>query len=183
MRNLFPAAGVCIAVASLALGACAPSDSNESSATDATTGSVVSSSTAPSAPPVPEPAAEEACPYLDTAWVERTNGQRVSEVRISDDDETPACFFYTLDGEQQLMSRVYSGDRAVAVAIVDAAAPVDESNQATEPAGWRGGYLSDEDGATYAVARDDTAVVVTTNQGQSVKARSVVERVIEELGL
>jgi len=143
---------------------------------------VVSGTSAPSAPPAPEPAATESCPYLRTAWVARTNGQRVSEVRVSD-DEPPACFFYTLDGDQQLMSRVYTGDPDVATAIVDSAAPIDESNPANEPAGWKGGYLSGEDGATYAVAHDDMAVVVTTNQGQSVKARSVVKRVIEKLGL
>lgn len=157
-------------------------DSAESSAPESTGTSPVHSSAAPSAPSTPEPAATDSCPYLDTAWVERTNGQRVSEVRLSDDDP-PACFFYTLDGNQQLMSWVYTGDADVATALVDDAVPVDDSNPATSPPDWNGGYLSADDGATYAVSRGDTAVVVTTNQPQSVKARKVVERVVESLGL
>ena len=141
-----------------------------------------SSSPAPEVPPAPEPTAAGPCPYLQTAWVARTNGQRVSKVRVSA-GEPPACFFYTLSGKQQLMVRVYTGEPAVATAIVNDAAPIERSNPASEPAGWKGGYMSREGGAVYAVASDGTAVVVTTNQQQSVKAREVVERAIEALGL
>lgn len=141
-----------------------------------------SASQAPEVPPAPEPVAAGPCPYLQTMWVARTNGQRVSKVRTSS-GEPPACFFYTLSGKQQLMVRVYTGEPAVATAIVNSAAPVERSNPASQPAGWEGGYLSTADGAVYAVAHDGTAVVVTTNQKLSVKAREVVERTVESLGL
>lgn len=133
-------------------------------------------------PSDPEPVASGPCPYLETAWVERTNGQRVSKVRVADDDP-PACFFYSLNGKQQLMVNVYTGDPAVATEVVNDAARIERSNPATRPSGWKGGYMSTEDGAVYAVARSGSAVVVTTNQKQSVKAREVVERTIDSLGL
>ena len=140
------------------------------------------SSTAPQAPPVPEPVAGGPCPYLETGWVARTNGQRVSKVRVSQGDP-PACFFYTLNGKQQVSVRVYTGDATVSKAIVSDAAPVRRSNPADEPAGWQGGYMSTADGAVYAVYSNGTAVVATTNQKQSVKAREIVEKVISTLGL
>lgn len=180
-RPLF-LAGVATAAVTVLVSGCMPTDSADSSTPGSTSTSPTAGSATASAPSTPEPGANDSCPYLDTSWVERTNGQRVSEVRVSDEDP-PACFFYTLDDNQQLMSWVYTGDPEVATALVDDAAPVDESNPATSPAGWKGGYLSGDDGATYAVSRDDTAVVVTTNQGQSVKARKVVERVVESLDL
>lgn len=143
---------------------------------------MTSVSTAPELPPSPEPVAEAVCPYLETDFVARANGQRVAQVQISSDEPYPACFFYRPDGEQQLDVRVYTGVPEVATALVDAAAPVNTSNPANAPAGWKGGYQSTDDGAVYAVARDGDAVIVTTNQKQSVKARSVAEEVISGLG-
>jgi UPF0176 protein len=134
-------------------------------------------------PPSPEPVAAEPCPYLDTEFVAEANGQRVPEVEISADEPHPACFFHALDGKVQLTTRVYVGDPAIATALVDQAAPVDTSNPADRPAGWQGGYESTEDGAVYAVAKGGTAVVVHTNQRQSVKARVVAVEVVEQLGL
>lgn len=127
--------------------------------------------------------AEGSCPYLDADFVARSNGQRVGEVRTSADKPHPSCFFYRPDGDIQLTVRLYSGERAVAKSIVDKAAPVDDSNPTSQPPGWQGGYVSTEDGAVYAVAKAGDAVVVTTNQRQSVKARTVTEEVIAALGL
>src|SRR5699024_11386364 len=133
MRSSLSMSGVLTAATAVALGGCSPTGTTESAQSPPMSTTVVSGTSAPSAPPAPEPAATESCPYLPTAWVARTNGQRVSKVRVSD-DEPPACFFYTLDGNQQLMSRVYTGDPEVATAIVDSAAPIDESNPAKAPA-------------------------------------------------
>ncbi|MGQ0839967.1 DUF2020 domain-containing protein [Actinokineospora sp.] len=138
---------------------------------------------APVAPPAPEPTADGPCPYLDNATVADANGQRVTKVRTSADKPQPACFFYRPDGSVQLTVRVYAGDPGVAKAIVDEAAPIATSNPAQSPAGWKGGSLSGDKGAVYAVAKAEAAVVVSTNQEQTIKARRITETVIENLGL
>jgi len=134
------------------------------------------------APPEPEPTADGPCPYLEEAYVEETNGQRVSKVQTSADDP-PACFFYRPDGNVQLTVRVYSGEVPVAQALVDASAPVASSNPAELSGGWQGGAEATESGAVYAVAKDATAVVVTTNQGQTIKAKQIAQQTITALGL
>ncbi|MDQ7810090.1 DUF2020 domain-containing protein [Amycolatopsis sp. A133] len=134
-------------------------------------------------PPDPQPGATEDCPYLGSELVAESNGQHVSKVRVSADQPHPACFFYRPDGKVQLTVRVYVGDAKTATALVNKAAPVDSSNPASDPAGWKGGYLSSDDGAVYAVAKGASAVVVTTNQKQSVKARTVAKKAIAALKL
>jgi hypothetical protein len=167
----------------IVLAAC----NNESAADDPT---VVApdetpTSTAPPAaqpPAAPEPAADGPCPYLERAFVEDTNGQHVGDIKISGDDP-PACFFYRPDGGVQVLVRVYKGDAAVAKALVDQAAPVDTSNPAELAGGWAGGAQPTDDGAVYAVAKDAAAVVVTTNQEQTIKAKLVAQQAITSLGL
>lgn len=138
---------------------------------------------APAVPPDPQPTQPGPCPYITDAVAADTNGQQVSEVRTSVGRPYPSCFFYNLRGEQQLSVRIYAGDPAAATTVVDKAAPVDTANPATEPPGWRGGYQAGPDGAVYAVAKDDTAVVATTNQPQSVKVRTLVIGVVHDLAL
>lgn len=134
------------------------------------------------APPAPEPSAGGPCPYLDQAFVEDTNGQRIGEVKTSA-DEPPACFFYRSDGGLQMSVRVYRGEPGVAKAIVDQAAPVDTSNPAELTGGWSGGAQPTDEGAVFAVAKDAEAVVVTTNQEQTIKAKVVAQETISALGL
>jgi UPF0176 protein len=134
-------------------------------------------------PPEPKPAREAPCPYLTAAFVGEANGQRAAEVRISADKPYPACFFYRSDGGVQLTVRVFVGTPQQAKAIVDKAAPVDTSSPATSPSGWKGGSQTTDAGAVYAVAKEGYAVVVTTNQGQTIKARRVVEKAITALEL
>jgi UPF0176 protein len=141
------------------------------------------SSNVDSLPPDPQPGATEDCPYLGSEFVAESNGQHVSKVRVSADQPHPACFFYRPDGKVQLTVRVYVGDAKTATALVNKAAPVDTSNPASDPSGWKGGYLSSDDGAVYAVAKGASAVVVTTNQKQSVKARTVAKKAIAALKL
>ncbi|WP_116042921.1 DUF2020 domain-containing protein [Amycolatopsis palatopharyngis] len=136
---------------------------------------------APALPPSPEPVADGPCPYLTEEFVEEANGQRVSKISTSTDKPHPACFFYRPDGSQQLSVHVYVGDTEVATGLVDEAAPVDTSNPASQPTGWNGGYQKLEEGAVYAVAKDGSAVIVRTNQLQSVKARRVAEKAISAL--
>lgn len=140
-------------------------------------------SAAPEIPPEPKPSADGPCPFLEKSFVAQANGQQVSKIRVSADKPHPTCFFYALSGKLQLTVRVYTGDTAVARALVDQAAPVATSNPASEPAGWNGGYLSTDSGAVYAVWKQGSAIVVTTNQKQSVKARTVAVQAIGSLKL
>jgi hypothetical protein len=133
-------------------------------------------------PPDPQPTAAGPCPYLEESFVEDTNGQRVGKVQTSA-DQPPACFFYRPDGNVQLTVRVYKGEAAVAKALVDAAAPVATSNPAELSGGWKGGAEATDTGAIYAVAKDGSAVVVTTNQEQTIKAKQVAQESINALGL
>lgn len=133
-------------------------------------------------PAAPTPSADGPCPFIEESYVEETNGQRVSKVRISDGDP-PTCFFYRPDGSVQLTVRVYSGDAAVAKGLVDEAAPVATANPAELDGGWTGGAQASEEGAVYAVAKDTAAVVVTTNQGQTIKAKQIAQQAITALGL
>jgi UPF0176 protein len=140
--------------------------------------------TQPAGPPgAPEPVADGPCPYLESTFVADANGQRATKVRISADKPHPACFFYRADGKIQLTARVFVGDAKQAKALVDEAAPIATSNPATSPPGWKGGSIGAEKGSVYAVAKQGTAVIVTTNQAQSIKARRVAEQAITALAL
>jgi hypothetical protein len=172
MRRLVLALGT---LAVLATG-CSQQPAPPSSAPAAT-------STAAQPPPEPQPAGPGPCPYLTTPFVADANGQHVSKVQTSADRPHPACFFYALSGKLQLTVQVYVGDPAVAKALVDKSAPLSSSNPANDPAGWQGGSEPTDTGAVYAVAKGGAAVVVTTNQQQTVKARTVAKQTISALGL
>lgn len=133
-------------------------------------------------PKEPKPTAEGPCPYLDQAFVEEANGQHIGEIKTSK-GKTPTCFFYRSDGGLQMMVRIYKGKPDIAKALVDKAAPVATSNPAELAGGWSGGSQPTDDGAVYAVAKGPRAVVVTTNQEQTIKAKVVAQEAISELGL
>jgi hypothetical protein len=137
-------------------------------------------SAAPTVPAAPQPVKDGACPYLATTFVAEANGQRVPKVKLSTDEPHPACFFYANATEIQLSVRVYVGDERVAKLIVNEAAP-DGSQPASSPAGWTGGYVSNDTGVVYAVSKGAAAVVVTSNQKQSIKARRIAETAITNL--
>lgn len=139
-------------------------------------------SAAPTVPAAPQPAKDGACPYLATSFVAEANGQRVPKVKLSTDQPHPACFFYANATEIQLTVRVYVGDERVAKLVVNEAAP-DGSQPASSPVGWTGGYISNETGVVYAVGKGDAAVVVTSNQKQSIKARRIADEAIKGLKL
>jgi hypothetical protein len=143
---------------------------------------VTTTSAAPTVPAAPQAAKDGTCPYLPTTFVAEANGQRVAKVKLSTDAPHPACFFYAGATEVQLTVRVYAGDERVAKMIVNEAAP-DGSQPANSPTGWTGGYVSNNSGVVYAVAKSDAAVVVSTNQKQSIKARRIAEEAIKNLGL
>jgi hypothetical protein len=118
--------------------------------------------------------------------VQVANGQRVAAVRVSGtgpDRPYPACFFLAGNGAVQLRSWIVVSTPAAAHAAIDAAVPVATSDLAELPGGWSGGSQPTADGAVFAVARHGTAVVITTNQHQTLPARRIAEQVINALNL
>jgi hypothetical protein len=118
--------------------------------------------------------------------VEAANGERVTAVRVSRTGVSqpyPACFFLTYHDAVQLRTWIVVATPQTAGATVDAAAPVATSDLVELPGGWSGGSQPTPDGAVFAVARHGTAVVITTNQRQTVSARRIAQQVIATLGL
>ena len=167
-----------------ALASCATADPASAPAAGTTSAAAKTTTTTPAGPPpAPEPATDGQCPYLASSVVQEANGQLVRKVRLSADQPNPACFFYANASDVQLSVWVFQGEPETAKAVVDRAAPVAESSPATVPAGWNGGSLTTGTGAVYAVAKGGNAVVVTSNQKQTVKTRRIAETVVGNLGL
>ncbi|WP_208720514.1 DUF2020 domain-containing protein [Amycolatopsis circi] len=169
-----------LAPALVLLAGCTPSSPAKETPSSAPASSASASA---GLPPDPQPARTAECPYLSNETVQDANGQHVTKVSVSDDEPHPTCFFYRPDGSLQLTVRVYVGKSDVATALVNKAAPVDTSNPASDPAGWKGGYQPVGDGVVYAVAKGEAAVIVTSNQKQSIKARTVAKKAIAALKL
>jgi hypothetical protein len=163
------------------VAACGPDSTAGAPTTAAPT---TTSAPAVAVPPLPTPATTGSCPYLDKVTAEDANGQHVTSVKLSakDGQSEPSCFFYRPDGSWQLTVWVYDGSTAVAKAIVNQEAPVATSNPATDPAGWTGGSEPTQTGATYAVAKGGRAIVVLSNQKQTIKTRVVTDHVVSSLG-
>jgi UPF0176 protein len=163
------------------LGGTAPSPSPTSATTTTTT---TATTTQLKLPDEPTPVRDGNCPYLDSRFVEQANGQHVSNIRLSVDQPHPACFFYRADGGLQLRVQVLTDvNPGLAKAVVDRAAPVASSDPATLPGGWQGGKQPTDTGAVFAVAKAGSAVVVVTNQKQTIKASRIAEQAIAALGL
>ncbi|QGU05758.1 hypothetical protein CETAM_12635 [Corynebacterium comes] len=118
-----------------------------------------------------------------------TNGQRTLGVGVDPRFDTPACVFWSYPEEPHLTVIVRDmPDAESAIAVVDWAAPIDTTEPAEEPEGWSGGragagMVPGRNGALYAVQKDDRAVVVFSNQDQSLKAEQVAKEVIGRLEL
>ena len=138
------------------------------------------------------------CPYLDTQFVAETNGQKVTASGTDTRFDTPACVYWSYPEQPQLQVIVrHAASEQDARAVVDWAAPVDVTDPADQPSGWTGGragggvvpgrdgggVVPGRDGAVYAVAKGTTAVVVLTNQKESVKAQLIAEQAIANLSL
>ena len=123
------------------------------------------------------------CPYIGPGWLEETNGQRLTKQGIDTRFPTPACVFWSYQDDPQ--ATVIVRDMPTvddARAAVDWAAPID----ATEPAsfdGWEGGRGVVDEHAVYAVQKDTHAVLVWSNQQQTVKSEQIAHEAIANLGL
>lgn len=129
---------------------------------------------------------EPACPYLDTEWVQNTNGQRITGVGVDERFDPPACVFWSYEEVPavQIMVRKMTTN-SDAVAVVDNAAPIDDTLKALDPEGWSGGLRGGQDGggSLYAVWKDENAVVTFSEQPDSAKARDITAEAIKNLGL
>lgn len=131
----------------------------------------------------------DSCPYLDDEWVAQTNGQKITGVALDPRFDPPACVYWSYPEQPQLTVLVrHMPSPEQATAVVDHFAPVDITNPAELPGDWMGGRAGQGvvpglEGALFAVSKDSTAFVVTTNQEQSVKAETVAQEVINNLGL
>lgn len=165
------------------LAACGPGQAASSPDATTTAGSAAPTSSV-AVPDIPPPARSASCSFLSSSTVADANGQHVGSVKVSAASQSDrVCYFYRPDGGLQMTVRVYTGDAAVAQALVNQVAPVSSASPASEPTGWTGGYLSTGSGAVYAVAKGGNAVVAITNQAQTIKARLVVSDAIGDLGL
>ncbi|WP_186302168.1 DUF2020 domain-containing protein [Corynebacterium singulare] len=125
----------------------------------------------------------EDCPYLDTQWVADTNGQRMTRWGVDKRFGTPACVFWSYPEEPQatvIVREMPSVDEARAV--VDAAAPINETELA-EFDGWSGGRGVFEEHSIFAVQKDTHAVLVWSNQLQTLKPQLIAQEAISRLGL
>ncbi len=123
------------------------------------------------------------CPYIGPGWLEETNGQRLTKQGIDTRFPTPACVFWSYQDDPQATVIVREMPTVEdARAAVDWAAPID----ATEPAsfdGWEGGRGVVNEHAVYAVQKDTHAVLVWSNQQQTVKSEQIAKEAIANLGL
>ena len=125
----------------------------------------------------------EDCPYLDTQWVADTNGQRMTQWGVDKRFSTPACVFWSYPEDPQatvIVREMPSVEEARAV--VDAAAPINDTELA-EFDGWSGGRGVFEDHSVFAVQKDTHAVLVWSNQLQTLKPQLIAQEAISRLGL
>ncbi|GAA1472938.1 DUF2020 domain-containing protein [Corynebacterium felinum] len=123
------------------------------------------------------------CPYLDSEWVAKTNGQRMVGQGIDTRFDTPACVFWSYPEEPQVTVIVRNMQSiSSATDVVDWAAPIADT-EPVEDNGWSGGRRGHADGSVYAVQKDKVAVIVWSNQDQSLKAELIAQEAIKNLGL
>lgn len=169
----------------LLLAGCGGGTDGAGSTTPATTPPASSPSAAPTTTaPAPTTAAEPVtteadCPYLDTAYVEGTVGQRTPTVTTTGvpGGPPPTCTFDKPNGEPALV-----------VEISQAADPVAAQTAAVERVAALGGTavrdIGDGGGiavgpqTVLAVADGSLVVVVTVNQESSLQAREIARTVV-----
>ncbi|HEY0499971.1 MAG TPA: DUF2020 domain-containing protein [Kutzneria sp.] len=183
MKNAVLGAGVLAAVVVGVAGCSSPQAAPGTAAPAPTTTSKAATSTSAAVPGEPVPVGAGQCPYLASSFVEDANGEKVTKVMLSADKPHPACFFYSFGNDKQMTVQVYVGDAGSATALVNKAAPIDTSDKAELPGGWAGGSEATSGGAVYAVSKAGAAVVVTTDQKQTIKAKQVAKQAIAALGL
>ncbi|MCO7221959.1 DUF2020 domain-containing protein [Klenkia sp. PcliD-1-E] len=143
-----------------------------------------SSSPAPTTTAAPTTAAEPVtteadCPYLDTAYVEDTVGQRTPTVTTTGvpGGPPPTCTFAKPNGEPALVVEISQAADPVAAqtAAVERVAPL--GGTAVRDVGDGGGIAVGPQ-TVLAVADGSLVVVVTVNQESSLQAREIAQTVV-----
>lgn len=150
------------------------------SATPPATSSASPAPATTTAPPSAEPVTTEAdCPYLDTAFVEDTVGQRTPTVTTTGvpGGPPPTCTFDKPDGEPALVVEISQAADATAAqtAAVERVAPL--GGTAVRDIGDGGGIAVGPQ-TVLAVADGTLVVVVTVNQESSLQAREIAQTVV-----
>lgn len=128
--------------------------------------------------------ADAPCPYLDNEFIAQTNGQKVTSTGTDERFDPPACGFWGYGENPQVTVLVrHMPDEQQARDVVDWAAPIDSTDPASLDGGWEGGRSGGDNGAVFAVQQGATAVVVWSDQAQSVKAQFIAQHTIDSLGL
>lgn len=148
------------------------------------------------APAAPLPAQEAGdCPYISNEFAAIANGQGVGQTMIRPTKPYVVCDFYRSDGGWSGSIRVaVAKDAAAATALIDYAAPIKKSNPASVEGGWNGGswvkelgadplILNDEELAVFAVSKGKVAIIATSNEALTKKARNFVVEAIANLKL
>ncbi|AZI56916.1 DUF2020 domain-containing protein [Nakamurella antarctica] len=183
---------------SAAESSAAESSTAESSAAEPSAAEPSTAPTTPAAPAsyTPPPDAQTIvgdCPYLTDEQVESATGQRKGADMVRPMSPQPTCEFVRSDGTYLATVRVLQfATDAEAVAAVDYYVPRETSQPATQPEGWAGGLKSTPDGnvvssnplalAVYGVSKGGAAVIATTNEPRTFKARELVKDAISTLG-
>ena len=135
------------------------------------------------------------CPYITNEEAGKFNGQGLGQTYIRPLTPHPVCDFFRSDGGWSASVAVVVTDSdAEAVAVVNAAAPIDDSDPAELNGGWTGGSWVKEEGAdpeifqpeelaVYAVSKGPIAVIATSNEPLTKKARNFVFAAITALEL
>jgi len=173
-----------------------PSPSTVTITQTPTSAPTTGSTTRAPAPPETLPAQEPGdCPYLTNAEASIANGQGLGQTMIRPTKPYVVCDFYRSDGGWSASVRVaVTKDESAAVALVDHAAPTTRSNPATLDDGWSGGYwikelgadplvFNEEELAIYAVSKGKVAVIASSNESESKKAKNFVVAAIANLDL
>lgn len=128
----------------------------------------------------------ETCPYMDGPFIENANGMRWTATGLDHRFDPPACVFWSYEETPQVTILVrHMPNHQAAVDVVNHFAPIDQTLKALQPEGWSGGRSRNDNtpGSVYAVFKDNTAVVVTSAQDQTVKPESIAIETINRLGL
>jgi hypothetical protein len=132
------------------------------------------------------------CPYVSDADVMADNGQHTGQTSIIKTKPYPVCIFTRSDGGYLATTRIVVAKTAEqAAAAVNQHVPVDQSNPAIYPQGWKGGAMGNLNGvpgypkaqSIYAVSKGTIAIIAISNQPQSIKGRQMVEQIVANLHL
>jgi hypothetical protein len=130
------------------------------------------------------PAQPGTCPYLSDDQVADINGQRAGQTSVIAVAPQPTCVFTRSDGGWLATVQIIQADtEQSAVAAVDQHVPIEQSDPASQPAGWTGGSMVTDDRSVYAVSKGTIAIVAESNQLQSIKGRQMVIATVAALGL